>query len=93
MQKKAHLNLQRAKPDSCAKYTSLQTYYETLIRLHEQLTQLPYEDFEDSIMYEPWLSRYGSSKLEWNHGYYGAARFTYVFTWNMELGWEVSRCL
>ena len=94
MLKIAHLNLQRAKPGSPAKHTSLESYYETLIRLHEGL-KFPYDEcFDDEQnMYAPWRLNYGCHKLEWDHGYYGAARFADGSTGNIEPGWEVSRCL
>ena len=94
MQKMAHLNLQRAKPDSRAKHTSLKSYYETLICVHERLTEFPDEESldEELHMFEPWHANYGYSKLEWDHGYYGAARFADGSTWYMEPGWEVGRC-
>ena len=87
----ARLNLQRAKPDSIPKHASLKSYYETLIRVHERLTEFPYEDYLDQEydVYEPVHASYGYSKLEWDHGYYGAARFADGSTWYMEPGWEV----
>ena len=90
MQKMAHLNLQSAKPGSLAKHTSLKSYYETLIRVHERLTEFPHED-QEQYLFEPWHVNYGYSKLEWDHGYYGAARFADGSTWYMEPGWEVSK--
>lgn len=93
IQKMAHLNLQRTKPESRAKHTSLKSYYETLIRVHERLTEFPYGDSlnEERYNYEPWHSSYGVSKLEYDHGYYGAARFADGSTWYMEAGWEVGK--
>ena len=89
----AHLNLQRAKPDSRAGHTSLKSYYETLIRLHEPLTEFPYEESldEEHDVYAPWYANYGFSKLEWAHGYYGAARFADGSTWFMDPSWEVGK--
>ena len=94
MRKMAHQNLQRAKPDSLAKYTSLESYYETLIRVHERLTEYSYEEYSDQEQdhYEPYHADYGRYKLEYEHGYYGAARFADGFTWDVESGWEVGNC-
>ena len=89
----ADRNLQRAKPDSLAKHTSLKSYYETLTRVHERLTELPDDESSDAeqCIYEPWFASYGGCKLEWNHGYYGAARFTDTAAWYMVSGWEVGK--
>ena len=82
----AHLNLQRAKPDSLVTHANLESYYESLIRVHDRLTEFPWEDSLDQEhdIYEPWYSSYGYAKLEWLHGYYGAARFADVSIWCME---------
>ena len=100
----AHRNRQRAKPDSLAKHANLKSYYETLTRLHERLTEFPYEEYldqevpfgecleQEQFTYEPSCATYGRSKLEWEHGYYGAARFADGSTWYMEPGWEVGKC-
>lgn len=94
MRKMAHRNFQRAKPHSLAKYTSLKSYYEALMRVHERLTEYPYEGYSDHEQdrYEPYHADYGRYRLEWEHGYYGAARFADGLTWYKEPGWEVGKC-
>ena len=79
-------------PDNTMDYTSLQGYYEALLRLHDRLTSWPYDDPDA----EEQLGRfyvvafeYGSYKLEWEHQYYGAARFADGSYWDWVPGWEV----
>ncbi|KAL8788412.1 MAG: hypothetical protein Q9195_007291 [Heterodermia aff. obscurata] len=65
-------------PDATVNYTSLQGYYDALLRLHDRLTSWPYDDPEAEEQLEkfhPYPSEYGCHKLEWEHQYYGAARF------------------
>lgn len=58
------------------RYGSLQGHYKAMLRLHlSRYNVLPEE--------------YGSYRFEWEHLYYGAARFTNSWTWCIESGWEV----
>ena len=77
---------------SAVDYTSLQSYYDALLRLHDRLTQWPYDDPDAEEQLEKFYAyptEYGSYKLEWEHQYYGAARFAYGSGWNWAPGWEV----
>ena len=73
-------------------YTSLQGYYEALLRLHDRLTSWPYDDPDaeeqlSRVYYGPF--EYGRYALEWEHGYYGAARFATGLGWDWVREWEV----
>ena len=93
LRKMACRNHQRAKPNSRGKYINLESYYQTLIHLHERLTEYPYDEYSDQEQdqYAPYHADYGRYKLEWDHGYYGAARYADGLTWDVEPSWEVSR--
>jgi len=73
-------------------YGSLESYYDALLRLHERNTEYPYgTDIEEEVArYNAYPSEYGHYKLEWEHRYYGAARFAGGSSWGLfEPGWEV----
>ena len=72
-------------------YTSVEAYYGALLRLHERNTQYPYDtEIEDEVAkFTPYPGEYGAYKLEWEHQYYGAARFADGSSWSFEPGWEV----
>lgn len=74
---------------------SLEGCYEALLRLHERTTEYPYgTDIEEEVAkHTAYPSEYGQFKLEWEHQYYGAARFAEGSSWDMfEAGWEVRCC-
>lgn len=81
------------------KFSSLQGYYEALLRLYDRLTEWPFEqpELEDqlcSIYLEPTI--YGSTKLEWEHQYYVLNPFTVIDDWLARNGppdecWEVRK--
>ncbi|KAL6713503.1 hypothetical protein ACLMJK_008968 [Lecanora helva] len=72
------------------KYTTLEAYYEALLRLHDRNTEYPYgTDIEEEVAkYTAYPGEYGSYKLEWEHQYYGASRFADGSSWWSEPGWE-----
>ena len=79
-------------PSAISNYTSLEGYYEALLRLHDRLTSWPYgdPDLEEQLeKFHPYPGEYGSYKLEWEHQYYGAARFADGSGWSWTPEWEV----
>lgn len=79
-------------PYNTVDYTSLQGYYEALLRLHDRLTSWPWDDpdaEEQLSRFHPYPTEYGSYKLEWEHQYYGAARFADGSGWDWAPEWEV----
>ena len=76
-------------------YTSLQGYYEAILRLHDRLTDWPYGDpdaEEQLSKFHAYPSEYGAYSLAWEHQYYGAARFGDGSEWFWVPGWEVRSC-
>ena len=73
------------------RYGALEDYYNAMVRLTERNTEWPWdtplaEELSRSFAYS---EEYGSYKLEWEHLYYGAARFADGQSWCIEPGWEV----
>ena len=76
VQNKAHARSPR--------FSSLQGYYEALLRLYDRVTEWPFEqpELEDqlcSLYMEP--TTYGSTKLEWEHRYYVLELFGVIDHW------------
>ena len=73
------------------RYGTLEGYYSAMLRLHEHNTVYPYDTplEEEVSRYTAYPGEYGSYKLEWEHQYYGAARFANGSSWCIEPGWEV----
>ena len=79
-------------PHQSLDFTSVQGYYEALLRIHDRLTSWPYDDPDAEKQLErfhAYPTEYGSYKLEWEHQYYGAARFADGSDWSWVPEWEV----
>ena len=76
---------------SSVDYASFQGYYGAFLSLHDRLTSWPYDDpdaeeqLEESHAYP---TEYGSYILEWEHQYYGAARFPDESDWDWAQEWK-----
>ena len=73
------------------RYGTLEGHYDAMLRLHERNTAWPWDTplAEELSRHIAYPREYGSYKLEWEHLYYGAARFANGSSWCIELGWEV----
>ena len=92
LQRIAQYNALRNAPCDAMDYISLQGYYEALLRLHDRLTSWPYgcSDAEEQLSrFHAYPFEYGSFALEWEHQYYGAARFANGSDWDWSPEWEV----
>lgn len=73
------------------RYGALEDYYNAMLRLTERNTEWPWDSplARELSRYIAYSGEYGSYKLEWEHLYYGAARFANGSSWCIEPGWEV----